>query len=131
MIGLDSNIVLRFLARDDPRQTVRATAIMKSLSTSLRGFIPVAVLLEVVWTMRRQYGSDRASIARIVDYLIGCEELVVESSDVVKSALYLYRQKRGDFPDCLIMRACEAAGCSQTLTFDRRAAEGNGMRLVS
>jgi len=130
MIGLDSNIVLRFLARDDPRMTPRATSIMRSLSTSLRGFIPIAVLVEVVWTMRRHYGADRSTIARVVEYMIRSDELVVESSDVVKSALHLFREKKGDFADCLITRTCEAAGCSQTLTFDRKAKE-NGMRLVN
>lgn len=130
MIGLDTNILVRFFARDDPALTAKADKLMASLSRSSPGYVALAVLVELVRVMRRIRGATRAEIARIVEWLLRSRELVIESYAAVESAFLLFRATSGEFPDCLIHRSCQGAGCHHTATFDRKAARSIGMKLV-
>lgn len=130
MIGIDTNILVRFLTRDDPVLTVKADALMASLSRSARGYVATAVVVELIRVVRRNHGATRAETAQIVEKLIASDELVVESRGNLESALQLLRTSSGEFPDCLILRACQNAGCHPTVTFDRQAARSIGMKLA-
>ena len=131
MIGLDTNILVRYFARDDPYLTPKADALLDSLTSDRRGYIPTAVLVELAWTMDRSYRATRHEIIRIVGLLIESNDLVLESQSIVKSALRLFSTTVSDFADCLILRACQHAGCEYTETFDRKASRAIGMRLVT
>ncbi|GJG98771.1 PIN domain-containing protein [Cupriavidus pauculus] len=129
MIGLDTNVLVRYFARDDPGLTPVADALLDSLSSRQRGFVPTVVLAELVWTMDRRYGADHPEIIEIIGHLVQSEELVLESRRVVQSALRLYVASCGDFADCLILRTCEDAGCDNLATFDRAARRLAGLNL--
>ncbi|MCA3182912.1 MULTISPECIES: type II toxin-antitoxin system VapC family toxin [unclassified Cupriavidus] len=130
MIGLDTNILIRYFTRDDPVQTPVADALLDSLSDARRGYVPTVVLAELVWTMDKRYGAGQPELVEIIEYLIGSSDLILESCAVVKSALRLFTATSGDFADCLIHRSCQGAGCHHTATFDRKAARSIGMKLV-
>ncbi len=130
MIGLDTNILVRFFARDDPVLTPKADALLRSLAHGARGYVATVVLAELVWVMSRVYGAKQSEIVRIVEHLTGSEELVVESHVTVRSALKLFIATSSDFVDCLILRTCQSAGCDHTATFDRKASRTIGMRLI-
>jgi predicted nucleic-acid-binding protein len=130
VIGLDTNVLVRFFAQEDPRQQGQAEAIISSLSATEPGWIALAALMELVWVMTRVYRFDRRGMIQILDHLLSRSSIAFEQDDTVRNALQLYRSGNTDFPDCLIACSAKAAGCSRTVTFDRRAARDAGMLLV-
>ena len=128
MIGVDSNIVARFIFQDDPVQSPKADAIMASFTTEEPGWIALATVLEIVWIMSRMSKMDRADIGAVLSGLLMQQEVVLEHAEVVQQALILYRKGKADFADCLIASSARAAGCDQILTFDRIAARDVGMQ---
>jgi predicted nucleic-acid-binding protein len=130
VIGLDTNVLVRFFAQDDPLQRRQADAIMSSLSVTEPGWVALAALMELVWVMRRIYRFDRNGVIHILDNLLSRKEIVVELDDNVRAALQLYRSGSTDFPDCLISISAKACGCTRTVTFDCLAARDAGMQLV-
>ncbi len=130
MTGLDTNGLVRFLAQDDPQQSPEATEIMRSLTSDSPGWVGLTVLVELVWVLGSNDRYDRATIIRTIDQLLLLEELAIEHADSVRAALRLFRNGKADFADCLIAVSAEAAGCSRTVTFYRKAARDAGMELI-
>ncbi len=130
MIGLDTNILVRYLTEDDPAQTTAAGQVIDSFSPDSPGFISLIVLAELVWVLESFYRFTKKEIEQVLETLLRSEELVLERAEVVSQALRMFRASRADFADCLIERSGHAADCEHTLTFDRKAAAGAGMRLL-
>jgi predicted nucleic-acid-binding protein len=128
--GLDTNILVRFFAKDDPLQTPKARAVLSSLTTAEPGWVGVATILELVWVMTSTIGVGRDAVTQILAELLTRETIVVERAETVEKALQLFRKGRADFADCLIAASARAAVCSRTVTFDRIAARDAGMELV-
>ncbi len=132
MIGIDTNVVIRFLAQDDEKQSPIATRFISRLTKDRPGFISAVVLAEISWVLSRAYKSPREDIAGAVEGLLRSTELVVENADAAYRALGVYRGARAlEFADALIAETAALAGASETVTFDRNAASEGGMRLVS
>jgi predicted nucleic-acid-binding protein len=129
MIGLDTNILVRYLTLDDATQTALATRIFNSLSIESPGFIPLTVTLELVWVLESSYGFGKDRIVETIDALLRTEELILERPDAVRQALRRFTAISADFADCLIERCAYEAGCQHTVTFDKKAAAA-GMRLI-
>ena len=131
MIGLDTNVLVRYVMQDDPRQSARATSLIEALSADEPGFVPVVALVELVWVLAGSYALDRTQIATVLDTVLRSKELVVDRADLVTQALHRYSTAGADFADALIERIAAAAGCSATMTFDASAAKSAAMTLVS
>ena len=130
MTGLDTNILVRFFANDDPLQTPQARNVMRSLTVSEPGWVGVATILELAWVLTSSMGLDRYAVATVLAGLLRRETIVVEQAETVESALLRYLRGKSDFADCLIASCAKAAGCSRTVTFDRLAARDAGMELI-
>ena len=130
MIGLDTNVLVRFLTQDDPEQGPLAHALIGSLSEAEPGFVCREVVVELVWVLERAYGLPRERIAAAVEGLLEAQDLVVETADRVAIAVQRYRQGGAGFSDQMIGLAAVAAGCHETVTFDRKAAAMPGLRLL-
>lgn len=130
MIGLDTNILARFLLQDDPLQSPKADAIMGSLTAEDPGWVAVATLLELAWVLGSRNRFNREAIASVLDRILSREEIVIEQPDCVQNALLLFRKGNADFADCLIASSAKAAGCAKTVTFDRVASRDAGMDLI-
>jgi predicted nucleic-acid-binding protein len=130
MIGLDTNILVRYFIQDDPEQTRLAVNLIDSLSPTETGWIGVAVFMELDWVLNNVLKVKKDRVVEIFDTLLVSQELVMENADILREALQLYRSRNTDFSDCLIASAAKAAGCSRTVTFDRIAARDAGMELV-
>lgn len=129
MIGLDTNVLVRYVTQDDPDQSPRANALVESLTEREPAFVPTLVLVELHWVLRRAYRLGREEADRVVATLAQTRELVVEDPDVVRLALR--RASEGaELPDALIAETAVRAGCDAVLTFDARAARRAGMTLV-
>jgi predicted nucleic-acid-binding protein len=129
MIGLDTNVVVRYIAQDHPAQSAAAVKVMDSLSTDLPGFLSLVVIAEVVWVLQFSYHFKREEIAHVVERLLRSKELVLERAEIVSQAMRKFRASRANFADCLIERCGRAAECQYVLTFDKDAA-AMGMRLL-
>jgi predicted nucleic-acid-binding protein len=131
VIGLDTNVLIRYLAQDDPAQAALANRLIEeTLSAEKPGFISTVVLVEVVWVLESGYECDRAELLTVLDRLLRAKQLVVESADVAWQATRAFTDGKADFADYVIERVGSANGCDHTLTFDRIAAKDAGMRLV-
>ena len=130
MIGLDTNVLVRYFAQDDPVQAKKAGALIESLTPERPGYVSQVALMEVIWVLGRAYRVERVEIARVIETLLRTKEVVVEAADTVWKALRLYVNSAADFADCLIERACHEAQCEFTATFDTKAAKATGMRLI-
>ncbi|MGF6440118.1 PIN domain-containing protein [Paraburkholderia youngii] len=130
MIGLDTNVLVRYFAQDEPVQAGTATSLIESLTAERPGYITQVALVEVTWVLGRAYGAQRAEIAQVIETVLRTKELVVENAVTLWQALRLYAGSNADFADCLIERISHEAGCEYTATFDTRAAKTAGMRLI-
>lgn len=130
MIGLDTNILARYLVQDDPIQSSRASALIDSLTGERRGYISVTALVELVWVLESNYDLDKDGIIRVLEMLLRTRTFLVEQVATVSRAVDLFYTSRADFQDCLISCSCKAAGCDGILTFDSLAAKTAGMRLL-
>jgi predicted nucleic-acid-binding protein len=130
MIGLDTNVLVRYLAQDDPDQAARATRIVEQeLTESSPGFIGLVVLIETTWVLQRLYRASRDEIRATVNDVLGSRTIVVENRDVVARALATCETHACDFADAVIAASAVNAGCAKTLSFDRGAVHA-GMTLV-
>lgn len=131
MIGLDTNVVVRFLAQDDQAQSAIANRLMSRLNKDLLGFISSVVLAEITWVLSRAYKSKREEIARAVEGLLRSAELIVENADAAYRALAIYQASTSaEFADALIAETASLAGAAETVTFDKNAALSLGLRLL-
>ena len=130
MIGLDTNVLVRYVMQDDPRQAVRATRLIESLTPEEPGFVPVVVLVELVWVLQGAYALQRAQVSNVLDTLLRSKELLLDRAELVAQALRRYADGNADLADALIERIAAAAGCSVTLTFDAGAVRSAAMQAV-
>ena len=130
MIGLDTNVLVRYVMQDDPRQSLRATRLIESLSPDEPGFVPVVALVELVWVLSGSYGLDRTQVATVLDTMLRSKELVLDRAELVTQALNRYSAAGADFADALIERIAAAAGCSATMSFDAGALKVAAMTPV-
>ena len=119
MIGLDTNILVRYLAHDDPAQSAKATEILEHRLTEKNpGFISVIAMVETVWVLDRAYRFTAQEIAGAVERLLQIEVLVVENEQEVFCAMVALKQRHGSFADALTVELGARVGCTRTLTFD-------------
>lgn len=130
MIALDTNVLVRFLVRDDERQAASAHVLLTSLTVEEPGFIGREVVVKLVWVLERAYGFDRDRIADVLDDLVSTEALVVEAADDVATAAFRYRDGGAGFSDLMIRAAAERVEALPLYTFDRNAARQEGVALL-
>jgi predicted nucleic-acid-binding protein len=131
VIGLDTNVLVRYMMQDDSRQSPLATRIVESLSAESPGFVPLVAIVELGWVLSSAYELERNQLVEAFEALLRTKELVVERGEIVWKALRLFQRANGDFADCLIACSAEAAGCAKTMTFDRGAVKSGGMTLIA
>jgi len=130
MIGLDTNVVVRYFAQDHEQQSAHASALIESLTGEEPGFISIVALIELVWVMQGAYKASKAEIVKILQQLLQTREIIVQDAEVVLQALSRFADSKAGFADCLIERIGHRHGCTSTATFDADAAETAGMRRL-
>ncbi len=130
MIGLDTNVLVRYIMQDDAKQSPKATKVIESLTVDAPGFVSLISVVELGWVLSSSYGLTRSQFEQALDVLLRTKEIVVDRADQVLKALRVFKASSADFADCLIERSAFAAGCDRTLTFDVSAAKTAGMTLI-
>ena len=124
MIALDTNVLIRYLVQDDPTQAKQSTQFIEANCTEDEPcFIGQIVLCEVAWVLESNYDQDRQQIAHIIEELLQVGQLEVQQPEVVWRALSDYKNSNADFPDHLLARVNQSAGCNYTVTFDKKASK--------
>lgn len=130
MIGLDTNVLVRYIMQDDPKQSPKATKLIESLDGANCGYITLVSVIELVWVLSSCYNLTRKQVAQALDAMLRTKQFVVEQADQVIRALRVFGTAKADFVDCLIERSASQAGCEKTMTFDAGAAKYAGMTLI-
>src|SRR5208282_565788 len=132
MVGLDTNVLLRYLVQDDPAQSLRATEIVeRRLTRRVPGFVSLVSILEIVWVLGSLYKRSRLEIAGHVEMILAADTLEVQNEQEVYQAVVALRNGTGTFEDALIGGLGAWRGCSATLTFDQNAAKRlDGFQLI-
>lgn len=130
MIGIDTNILVRHLTQDDPIQSPRATRIIEHVLTEENpGFVSLLTIAETVWVLRRSFDMSDEAIAAILEQILQTETLFIQNEREVFTAMFTFKSGAASFDDALIGALGRWAGCSHTLTFDRKAARLRDFRL--
>jgi len=125
--GVDTNVVLRYLLRDEPAQAARAA---RELERDERFLIGSVVLCELVWVLEAGYGFTRAEIGVTLEKILATAQFEIEGKDLALAALEDFRRSTADFSDCLVGRRNRAAGAGETVTFDKELRGLAGFRLL-
>ena len=126
MKGVDTNVLVRYITKDDAPQERAAARFLDSASKRAEPvFVNVIVLCELVWVLRRSYEYSRVEVSAVIGRLLATEQIVVEDADLAWLALSDFKASKADFADCLIGRKNLRLGCDATATFD------GGLRAVA
>lgn len=120
MIGLDTNVLIRFLVEDDPRQAARVKQrFQTAIARRTPLYVPDIVLCETVWVLEDSYAFARGAISDTLEKLLAAGNLRFENAERAERALAAFRAGKGDFADYVIAEQAIAAGCETVLTFDK------------
>jgi predicted nucleic-acid-binding protein len=131
MIGLDTNVLIRYLTHDDPNQSKKASAIVEEAATKGEKLLvhPI-VLCELVWVLESAYDYGRSEVATTLDKILRTAQFEIPGKEVVWSAWTDYRSGKGDFADYLIGRANGQLGAVHTVTFDKALKAHKQFRIL-
>ena len=131
MIGLDTNVVVRYLVGDNEEQAEAARALFTTLSQGNPGFIGREVAVELVWVLSRSYRASREQIASVLLSLVATENIVVENAEDVADSAIRFADGVSDFADLMILAAARREAATPLYTFDRRASRMEGVELLA
>jgi predicted nucleic-acid-binding protein len=124
MLGIDTNVLVRFLVGDDAAQSERATRLIRrQVNSGEEVFVSLPVLLETEWVLRSRYAFAKADIMNAISGLLNATELRFEHEPTVEETLYTWQRSNAEFADCLIGAHHRRLGCRATATFDAKAAK--------
>jgi predicted nucleic-acid-binding protein len=124
MLGIDTNVLIRFLVRDDQTQFEKARKLLKrEASNGRRVFINQLVLLETEWVLRSRYGLAKTQMLDTISVLLDAPDVQLEDEPSIEEALFVWRDANADFADCLIGARNRRLGCRATATFDTKASK--------
>ena len=123
MLGIDTNVLVRFLVRDDEAQFEKARKLIRrEVAAGQRVFVNQLVLMETEWVLRSRYAVPKNQIVEAVSGLLNATDVQIEDEPAVEEALFIWRDSIADFADCLIGAKNRRLGCRATATFDAKAA---------
>lgn len=131
MIGLDTNVVIRYVTQDDARQAAAATRLFEHVLSGERpGFVSLITLCEIAWVLAECYEADKPRILAVIETLLASRQVAVEESELVWKAVRAWDKSAADFSDALLGQVCVARGCERAVTFDKAAARLPGFELL-
>ena len=124
MLGIDTNVLVRFLVRDDHAQFEKARKLIKrEVAVGRRVFVNQLVLLETEWVLRSRYGVPKNKIIEAISRLLDATDVQFEDESAVEEAIFIWKDTAADFADCLIGAQNRRLGCRATATFDVKASK--------
>ena len=131
MRSLDTNVLVRYLAADDPRQLAAAEGLIEECRNANEPlYLTALVLCELVWVLSRSYGQPKAAVVEALDQILQMEQFRIEHDALVRRSLELYREGKANFSDYLIGEISRQAGCRDTVTLHRALKGAAGFTLL-
>lgn len=131
MIGIDTNVLVRFLVQDDEAQFEKARRLIKrEVAAGRKVFVNQLVLLETEWVLRSRYAVSKALIIEAISGLLDSAEIKFEDEPTIEEALYIWKDCTADFAGCLIGAKNRRLGCRATATFDVKASKLSGFMVA-
>lgn len=131
MIGLDTNVIVRYLTQDDPVQSRKASELIDGrLTEQDPGFVSVVAMVETVWVLDRSYKFTPREISAAVERLLQIDVLIIQNEQEIFTAMTVLKDERGSLADALIAELGRRSGCRRTLTFDHKAARLPEFELI-
>lgn len=131
MIGLDTNVLVRYITQDNKKQATLANKwVEKNCKVNAPGWISSIVLCETCWVLSRAYGYNKKTIQLVIQRILSASELAVEHQEEAWAALSDYTQGNADFSDYLIAHTNQSYGCKYSITFDKKAANHRMMQFL-
>ena len=131
MLGIDTNVLVRFLVRDDELQFDKARKLIRrEIAAGRQVFVNHLVILETEWVLRSRYCLSKIDIVAAISGLLDATELQIEDEPTVEEALYVWKESGADFADCLIGAKNRRLGCRATATFDTKASKLPGFVMA-
>lgn len=122
MLGIDTNVLVRFLVRDDETQFEKARKLIKrEVAAGRRVFVNQLVIMEAEWVLRSRYAIPKSQIIEAISDLLSATEVQFEDEPAIEEALFIWKDSTADFADCLIGAKNRRMGCRATATFDAKA----------
>lgn len=132
MIGVDTNILVRYITQDHAKQSALATHFIESQCTQEKpGYISLIVTCELVWVLTKAYAYEKALIIKIIKKLLSSVELFIDEADIVFMALQDYEKGKADYPDYVIAHCAKRKGVYKTVTFDIKAGKEQFFQLLT
>ncbi len=124
MLGIDTNVLVRFLVRDDEAQFERARKLIRrEVSAGRRVFVNQLVIMETEWVLRSRYAVPKNQIVEAISGLLDAADVQFEDEPVIEQALFIWKDATADFADCLIGAKNRRLGCRATASFDSKASK--------
>ncbi|WP_159586173.1 PIN domain-containing protein [Chelativorans xinjiangense] len=132
MIGIDTNVLVRLLVADNASQADAVRHFFAQRSGADPVFVSTVVLLEALWVLRRRFGYSRQAVLDALRQMVASAEFTFQYGERLAEVLEAGDPSSSDIADHLIASAALSAGCSHTVTFDKKAANRvPGMELLS
>jgi len=124
MLGIDTNVLVRFLVRDDEAQFEKARKLIKrEVAAGRRVFVNQLVLMETEWVLRSRYVAPKNQIIEAISSLLAATDVQFEDEPSIEEALFMWKDSTADFADCLIGAKNRRLGCRATVSFDAKASK--------
>lgn len=131
MRGLDTNVLVRFLLRDDQEQAqVAKVVIEQAVASGEPLLVSLLTILEAEWVLRSRAAYDKQAIIRVFKLLLEAKDVLFEHEETLEQALHQFENSSADFADCLMVARYLRMGCTSMLTFDANAAKLPGCELL-
>ena len=132
MKALDTNVLVRFLVKDDPEQAQQVYNLFKQAENNQqRLFVPILVVLETIWVLQAVYGVDDKDILSVLNDLLLMPVLLFETQPVLHTFVAAATGNNFDLADLLIAHSARGLHCESVLTFDKKAAKFAGFELIN
>ncbi len=130
LIGIDTNVLARYLLQDDEKQSKIASDLLESFDNHTMGYISTIVLVELYWLLKQTYKQPKSTIVSVFNELLTTNTLVIQSAEQVQQSLQIIGNSPADLADTLIALSGQKADCQYTATFDVKASKHAGMLLL-
>jgi predicted nucleic-acid-binding protein len=132
MRGLDTNVLVRYLAADDAEQLATVEGLLKESERNREPFFLSTIMLcDLVWVLATRYDQSKSQIIRALEEILAMDHFRIEYDAVVRSSLESFRNGKGDFADYLIAEVCKQNGCRDFVTFDRALKNSAGITVLA
>ena len=132
MIGIDTNILVRYITQDDELQSGVATEFIENYcSNGNKIFVNHLVICELVWVLKKCYKLSKPKTINVIEHILQISQFSIENGQVIWQALTDYKRGSADFADYVVGRTNLFNNCAETITFDKKASKSNGFSLLS